>query len=135
MRKRKGENPQHKSNGLARATMVIDLLSSTIRIFFSLIYYPDKRAIVAVAITVSVAVAYWMGGISSQYTQFEKVEIQTAYAVKTSGIGWNITMEIKNTGSAASTLLRCFINEEPIPTGNYNATTFPGSSARARRPW
>ncbi len=33
--------------------------------------------LVAVAITVAVAVAYWMGGIASQYTKFEKVEIQT----------------------------------------------------------
>jgi flagellin-like protein len=87
--------------------------------------------LVAVAITVSVAVAYWMGGISSQYTQFEKVEIQTAYAVRTTGIGWNITMEIKNTGSAASTLIRCFVNEVPVPIANYNSTTFPGSNSIA----
>jgi flagellin-like protein len=87
--------------------------------------------LVAVAITVSVAVAYWMGGISSQYTQFEKVEIQTAYAVRTAGTGWNITMEIKNTGSAASTLIRCFINEVAVPIANYNATTFPASNSIA----
>ncbi len=36
--------------------------------------------LVAVAITVAVGVSYWMSGISSQYTQFEKVEIQTGYA-------------------------------------------------------
>ena len=84
--------------------------------------------LVAVAITVSVAVAYWMGGISSQYTQFEKVEIQTAYSVKTALTGWNITMEIKNTGSAASTLLRCFINEVPVPQGNYGASAFMNST-------
>jgi flagellin-like protein len=87
--------------------------------------------LVAVAITVSVAVAYWMGGISSQYTQFEKVEIQTAYSVRTTGVGWNVTMEMKNTGSATSTLLRCFINEVPVPIGNYNATTFAGSNSVA----
>ena len=87
--------------------------------------------LVAVAITVSVAVSYWMGGISSQYTQFEKVEIQTAYSVKTAGTGWNITMEIKNTGSAASTLLRCFVNEVPVESDNYNATAFPSSDETA----
>ena len=87
--------------------------------------------LVAVAITVSVAVSYWMGGISSQYTQFEKVEIQTAYSVKTALTGWNITMEIKNTGSAASTLLRCFINEVPVPVGNYGAVAFPGGNTTA----
>ncbi len=87
--------------------------------------------LVAVAITVSVAVAYWMGGISSQYTQFEKVEIQTAYAVRNAGVGWNITMEIKNTGSAASTLIRCFINEIPVPIANYAATAFPNATSTA----
>ncbi len=32
--------------------------------------------LVAVAITISVAVAYWMGGISSQYTKFENLDQQ-----------------------------------------------------------
>ena len=38
--------------------------------------------LVAVAITVSVSVAYWMGGISSLYTRLEKIEDQSITADK-----------------------------------------------------
>ena len=83
--------------------------------------------LVAVAITVSVAVSYWMSGISAQYTQFEKVEIQTGYSVKTVGSGWVLNMELKNSGSAAATITSVFVNESPLNqtdgTG-YNATTW-----------
>jgi flagellin-like protein len=81
--------------------------------------------LVAVAITVAVAVSYWMGGISSQYTKFEKVEIQSGWSERynTSSLtGWIITLELKNTGSASATLVRVFINDVPIKEGNYNET-------------
>ena len=75
--------------------------------------------LVAVAITVAVGVSYWMGSISAQYTQFEKIEVQTGYSewVTDGGAinsGWNITLELKNTGSAASTITHVFINDRPV---------------------
>ena len=74
--------------------------------------------IVAVTITVAVAVSYWMSGIASQYTAFEKVEIQTGYATRVLNtgtfVGWNITMTLQNTGSADSTLTQVFVNEVPV---------------------
>jgi flagellin-like protein len=75
--------------------------------------------LVAVAITVAVGVSYWMGGISAQYTQFEKIEIQTGYSqfgVDGGGInsGWNISLSLKNSGSAASTITHVFINDKPV---------------------
>lgn len=69
--------------------------------------------LVAVAITVAVAVAYWMGGIASQYTKFEKVEIQSGWSVK-DATGWKITLELKNTGSATATMIRVFLNDVPL---------------------
>ena len=80
--------------------------------------------LVAVAITVSVAVAYWMGGIAGGYTKFEKIGIQTGYAVKEAGSGWKIILELKNTGSAASTLSRVFVNEVPLEEANYNKADY-----------
>jgi len=86
----------------------------------------DKRAVspviatvilVAVAITVAVAVAYWMGGIAGMYTKFEKVEIQSAYAPLENATGtpyWNITLVLKNTGSADATLIGAYVNNRPI---------------------
>jgi flagellin-like protein len=73
--------------------------------------------LVAVAITVAVGVSYWMGGISSQYTQFEKVEIATGYATNVvvgNVTGWEVTLEIKNSGSAAATITHVFVNEVPV---------------------
>ena len=78
--------------------------------------------LVAVAITVAVGVSYWMSGISSQYTQFEKVEIQTGFASKITD-GWNVTLDIKNSGSAETTLTHVFINDIPISN-----TTLPAMS-------
>lgn len=84
--------------------------------------------LVAVAITVAVGVSYWMSGIAGQYTQFEKVEIQSGYSEKvfTTNVfdGWKITLEMKNTGSAASTLIRAFVNDIAIIEANYGESTF-----------
>jgi hypothetical protein len=60
-----------------------------------------------------------MGGISSQYTQFEKVEISTGYATYVPAAApdpayWNITLSIKNSGSAAATLTHVFVNDVPV---------------------
>ena len=69
--------------------------------------------LVAVAISVAVAVAYWMGGIAGMYTKFEKVEIQSAYAPK-NGSYWNVTMILKNTGSADATIISAYVNNVPL---------------------
>ncbi|MCW4037202.1 MAG: hypothetical protein NWF13_00535 [Candidatus Bathyarchaeota archaeon] len=81
--------------------------------------------LVAIAITVSVAVAYWMGGIAGQYTRFEQIEIQSAVCYKeVSGVDyfWNITMILKNTGTRDATMISAFINE--VEVDGYAATTF-----------
>lgn len=71
--------------------------------------------LVAITITVAVAVAYWMSGIAGQYTAFEKVEIQSGYAtLGKSPVGWFITIELKNTGTATATLTKVFINDVPV---------------------
>jgi flagellin-like protein len=72
--------------------------------------------LVAVAITISVAVAYWMGGISSQYTKFEKVEVSSAICEQDTG-GWNITVKLKNTGTAQATIKNCFVNDFELGYG------------------
>ncbi|MCW3988745.1 MAG: DUF4352 domain-containing protein [Candidatus Bathyarchaeota archaeon] len=78
--------------------------------------------LVAVAITVSVAVAYWMGGIAGQYTKFEKVEIQSAIVTKppTGSGNWTIQLKVKNTGTATATLISAFVNN--IEVSPYDIT-------------
>jgi len=76
--------------------------------------------IVAVTITVAVAVSYWLSGIAGQYTSFEKIEIQSAYAQKygdpslAGDAGWRITLQLQNTGTGEATLNDCFINNMPL---------------------
>jgi len=60
--------------------------------------------LVAVAITVSISVAYWMGGISSLYTRLEKIEIHSITAEKGVAGNYTITLTAKNTGSADATI-------------------------------
>jgi len=70
--------------------------------------------LVAVTITVAVAVSYWMSGIASQYTAFEKVEIQSGYSDIQPGGGWVISLVMKNSGSATANLITVFVNDEPV---------------------
>lgn len=89
----------------------------------------DKRAVspviatvvlVAVTIVVAVAVAYWMGGIAGLYTRFEQLKVQSYNAPQVTfdsteghpfdGAGWNVTIVVKNTGTADATIDQVFIN-------------------------
>ena len=81
--------------------------------------------LVAIAITVSVAVAYWMGGIAGQHTKFEQIEIQNVVCKKVvSGADhyWNVTVYLKNTGTRGVTMLNAFVNDREVD--GYGATTF-----------
>ena len=73
--------------------------------------------LVAVAITVSVAVAYWMGGISGQYTKFEKVEIKSAVCTQDSDLNWIVAVTLKNSGTAIATLDAVFVNNDACANG------------------
>ena len=93
--------------------------------------------LVAVAITVSVSVAYWMGGISSLYTRLEKIEVQSATATKAADGSYTITLACKNTGSADATIDSVFINGKPlsqypgVPVGVTSSIVGSGTSVVA----
>ena len=79
--------------------------------------------LVAIAITVSVAVAYWMGGIAGSFTQFEKVEIQSGVcAWDEANTEWNVQIKLKNTGTATATLIGVFVNEIEVDAYDYTAS-------------
>ena len=69
--------------------------------------------IVAVAIVMSIAVAYWMLGLAGTFTRFEKLEFTSAYAINNNG-GFTIRFSLKNTGTATATITNIFINGVPI---------------------
>jgi flagellin-like protein len=77
--------------------------------------------LISVTIVVAVSVAYWMGAIAGGFTSFEQIELPTVYGRAISNstnppapwTGWNITVELKNTGSADATLNNVFLNSIP----------------------
>jgi FlaG/FlaF family flagellin (archaellin) len=78
--------------------------------------------IVAIAITMSIAVAYWVLGLGSSFTKYEKVEFTSAYADYDAGTSYyNISMVLKNTGSAAATVdnSTIFYNGKPADAPAY----------------
>ena len=103
--------------------------------------------IVAIAIVMSIAVAYWMLGLGAAFTKYEKVEFTSAYAdtVVTPAPGYfRIYMDMKNTGSAAATIdtsytlyngkprtAAAYTAAAPIITGFPTTTLDPGKSVTA----
>jgi len=67
--------------------------------------------LVAVAITVAVGVSYWMGGISSQYTQFENIEIRSWECTTDAFGNWAVVLTLKNSGTATATITGVYVNE------------------------
>jgi FlaG/FlaF family flagellin (archaellin) len=59
--------------------------------------------IVAIAITMSIAVAYWVLGLGSSFTKYEKVEFTSGYAdLNSTGTTFTTILNFKNTGSATA---------------------------------
>ena len=88
--------------------------------------------LVAVTITVAVGVAYWMGGISAIYSQYEQIEINSIKCIIVRGITrsyWEIEINCKNAGPKTITLDKVFLNNIPIdsralipPSGGISST-------------
>jgi flagellin-like protein len=79
--------------------------------------------LVAVAIVMSIAVAYWALGLGGTFTRYEKLEIVAMYATATTQPyeGWNITAKLKSTGSTAATVNLILLNGKPISVINATA--------------
>lgn len=94
----------------------------------------DKRAvsaviatviIVAVTIAIAIAVAYWMGGLATIFTRFEKIEVKSAFVVKQAGV-FTISLTYINTGATATTIDIVTING--VPLASYVPVVTPGGS-------
>jgi len=100
--------------------------------------------IVAIAIVMSIAVAYWMLGLGGAFTRYEKMEFVSGYAVYNEGTkNFDIVIRVKNGGSADATLDLVFLNAKPskdytlnntvtiTPTAFIGATLKPGDETSA----
>jgi len=93
--------------------------------------------LVAIAIVMAIAVAYWALGLGGTFTRYEKVEIMSMYASpaiienasqkdQVLWSGWNVTAMLRNTGSATATINLILINGKPLDTisGTYINMTY-----------
>jgi len=68
--------------------------------------------IVAVGITIAIAVALWMTGLVGAFMGYEKIEIRSAFPEPITG-GWKIHINYLNTGSSPAKIDNIFINNAP----------------------
>jgi flagellin-like protein len=78
--------------------------------------------IVAVAIVMSIAVAYWVLGLGASLTRYEKVAFISAYATGDETTSFTINMQLKNTGSATATIDDSIVMLNGIPTSDVGGT-------------
>ena len=69
--------------------------------------------LVAVSIIVSIAVAYWLGGITTIFMRFETLSIEDTWIVQTEN-NWTINLKIWNKGTSGTSINSIRINDIPI---------------------
>ena len=82
--------------------------------------------LVAIAIVVSIAAAFWMTGLLSSFTSYERMQIVASYATR-SGNTYTVYVNMTNIGAANITVTAILINDKPYSTYSgvniYNGTT------------
>jgi len=73
--------------------------------------------IVAVGITIAIAVALWMTGLVGLFMGYEKLEVATPWR-EVSDNNFLIHFTVKNTGGTSATVDNVLVND--IPIGSYN---------------
>ncbi len=92
---------------------------------FSLFMYLKKRKgispviatviLIAVAVAIAIAVAFWAAGLTSTFTKYEKLGINSAYDNSPDGSpGTMIVLNLQNTGSSDASITDIFINGKPL---------------------
>jgi len=68
--------------------------------------------LVAIAIVVSIAAAFWMTGLLGSFTSYERVQITASYATR-SGDKYTVYLGMTNIGTANVTVTAILINDKP----------------------
>ena len=67
--------------------------------------------LVAIAIVIAIAVAFWATGLVGVFTRFEKLEVTSAYFS-----GDDVILRVRNTGSADTSIDNIYVNGVPCDT-------------------
>ena len=107
--------------------------------------------IVAISITMAIAISFWAMGIGNSFTKFEKIEYVSAYAsdstvsypvtyvgsngrlVTTTIAAYQITVVVKNTGTNTATFDNVFLDGKPYSATNTRVTV-PNPAPGAQNP-
>ena len=90
--------------------------------------------IVAVTIAVAISAAFWLGGLSSLFTRFERIEFYTGFP-DGSAPTYNITLLGQSSGTSDSSIRELVVRDRPISAfenGDFRVAfwvTEPGTSA------
>jgi flagellin-like protein len=76
--------------------------------------------LIAVAVALGIAVAFWASGLTSSFSKYEKLGVNVQYS-SLSGGKWTINLGGQNTGSSDASITQIQVNGVPI-------TPNPGSS-------
>jgi flagellin-like protein len=83
--------------------------------------------LIAVAVALGIAVAFWASGLTSSFSKYEKLGVNTQYATGSQGTGWVINLAGQNTGSSDATITQIQVNGIPyqITTVKATPTSYP----------
>jgi flagellin-like protein len=70
--------------------------------------------LIAVAVALGIAVAFWASGLTSSFSKYEKLGVNTQYATGSSGSGWRVYVGGQNTGSSDATITQIQVNGVPF---------------------
>lgn len=81
--------------------------------------------IVAVTIAIAIAVAYWVGGLATIFTRYEKIEIKSIYVNKAAS-NYIVTVNFDNTGSSGTSVDSIMLNG--VPCASFTPAVVPTAS-------
>ncbi|MEM3638371.1 MAG: archaellin/type IV pilin N-terminal domain-containing protein [Conexivisphaerales archaeon] len=93
--------------------------------------------LIAVAVALGIAVAFWASGLTSSFSKYEKLGVNTQYATLVScptgssnlkAPCWTINLGGQNTGSSDATITQIQVNGVPIDAGKATLTSAPSNT-------
>ena len=69
--------------------------------------------LIAVAVALGIAVAFWASGLTSSFSKYEKLGVNTQYATSR-GTGWTVNLGGQNTGSSDASITQIQVNGVPL---------------------
>jgi flagellin-like protein len=77
--------------------------------------------LIAVAVALGIAVAFWASGLTSSFSKYEKLGVNTQYATGSASSGWSVELGGQNTGSSDASITQIQVNGIPIQPSNSNS--------------